>query len=180
MQRPRFNPWVGKVPWRNKWQHTLYSCMEDYMPEESGRQQSIGSQIVGHDWQTNTTTTKGVDSLKQKIKKQRSEVGNELGIFLEKVGKSNKSQRPMLRKGSDKAEPITLFDVYVVVRILKCFPHSAAHNSINQSPQIMKILFLPQWLGSHFLHYNPMLLLLYHEIRINVSGFIPCHFPKYG
>lgn len=103
-----------------------------------------------------------------------------LAFFLEKVGKSNKSQRPMLRKGPDKAEPITLFDVSVVVRILKCFPYNAAHNSINQSPQIMKILFLPQWLGSHFPNYNPVLLLLYHEIRINVSVFIHCHFPKYS
>ena len=30
-RRPQFNPWVGKVPWRRKWQPTLYSCLENSM-----------------------------------------------------------------------------------------------------------------------------------------------------
>ena len=147
--------------------------------EESGRQQSMGSQRVRHDWQT-PPPPKGLIVWNRKSRSKDLKLGMSLAFFLEKVGKSNKSQRPVLRKGPDKAEPITLFDVSVVVHILKCFPHNAAHNSINQSPQIMKILFLPQWLGSHFPNYNPVLLLLYHEIRINVSVFIPCHFPKYS
>ena len=30
-REPRFSPWVGKVPWRRKWQPTLYSCLENPM-----------------------------------------------------------------------------------------------------------------------------------------------------
>ena len=26
---PRFDTWVGKIPWRNKWQSTPYSCLEN-------------------------------------------------------------------------------------------------------------------------------------------------------
>ena len=26
-RRRRFNPWVGKIPWRRKWQTTQYSCL---------------------------------------------------------------------------------------------------------------------------------------------------------
>ena len=48
--RPRFNPWVRKIPWRRKW-HGRIPCME-----ESGGLQSMGSKRVGHDWETNTFT----------------------------------------------------------------------------------------------------------------------------
>ena len=36
-RRLRFDPWVGKVPWRKVWQ------------EKPGGLQSLGSQRVGHD-----------------------------------------------------------------------------------------------------------------------------------
>ena len=41
-----FDPWVGKIPWRRKWQPTPV-----FFPwsEEPGRLQSMGSQRVGHD-----------------------------------------------------------------------------------------------------------------------------------
>ena len=26
-RRPGFNPWVGKIPWRRKWQHTPGNCL---------------------------------------------------------------------------------------------------------------------------------------------------------
>ena len=29
--RPRFNPWVGKIPWRRKWQPTPGLCLENPM-----------------------------------------------------------------------------------------------------------------------------------------------------
>ena len=32
-----FNPWVGKVPWRRKWQHTRYSCLENPMERGAWR-----------------------------------------------------------------------------------------------------------------------------------------------
>ena len=30
-RRPRFNPWVRKIPWRWAWQPLQYSCMENSM-----------------------------------------------------------------------------------------------------------------------------------------------------
>ena len=30
-RRPRFNPWVGKIPWSTKWQPLQYSCLENPM-----------------------------------------------------------------------------------------------------------------------------------------------------
>ena len=39
-RRPRFDPWVGKIPWRREWQPTPV-----FLPEESHR-----SQRVGHNW----------------------------------------------------------------------------------------------------------------------------------
>ena len=28
-RRLRFSPWVGKIPWRRKWQVIQYSCLEN-------------------------------------------------------------------------------------------------------------------------------------------------------
>ena len=28
--RPRFDPWVGKIPWKRKWQPTQYSTLENF------------------------------------------------------------------------------------------------------------------------------------------------------
>ena len=36
MQRPRFDPWVGKIPWRRKWQSTPV-----FLPEGSHGQRSL-------------------------------------------------------------------------------------------------------------------------------------------
>ena len=40
-------PGLGKIPWRRKWQHTQYSCVEIPWTEEPGRLQSRG-------WQSRT------------------------------------------------------------------------------------------------------------------------------
>ena len=45
-------PWVGKIPWRRKWQPTPVSCLGIPWREEPGRLHSTGSQRVGHDWAT--------------------------------------------------------------------------------------------------------------------------------
>ena len=49
-KRCRFNLWVGKIPWRRKWQ-THFSILVWRIPwtEEPGKLQSIGSQGVRHD-----------------------------------------------------------------------------------------------------------------------------------
>ena len=45
-QRCEFNPWVGKIPWRRKWQPTPV-----FWPGEfHGGLQSIGSKRAGHSW----------------------------------------------------------------------------------------------------------------------------------
>ena len=52
-RRPRFNPWVGKNPWKREWQPSPI-----FLPEEIHGQrslQSMGSQRVEHDQVTNTT-----------------------------------------------------------------------------------------------------------------------------
>ena len=48
-RRPVFNPWVGKVPWKRKWQPTPVFFLENSMREKPSRLQSMGWQIVGHD-----------------------------------------------------------------------------------------------------------------------------------
>ena len=50
--RPRFNPWVGKIPWRRQWQPTPV-----LLPGEShGGRSLVGyspwGRRVGHDWAT--------------------------------------------------------------------------------------------------------------------------------
>ena len=41
--RHRFNPWVGKIPWRREWQPTpLFLPGESPWTEQPGRLQSIG------------------------------------------------------------------------------------------------------------------------------------------
>ena len=33
--RPKFSPWVGKIPWRRKWQPTPIFCLENPMDGEA-------------------------------------------------------------------------------------------------------------------------------------------------
>ena len=52
-KRHRFDSWVGKIPWRRKWQPTSV-LLPGKIPwtEGPGGPQSMGSQRVGHDWAT--------------------------------------------------------------------------------------------------------------------------------
>ena len=50
---PAMQIWVGKNPWRRKWQPIQFSCWRISWTEEPGRLQSMGSQRVGHNWMTN-------------------------------------------------------------------------------------------------------------------------------
>ena len=53
MWETRFNPWVGKIPWRQKWQPTpVFLAWKIPWMEKPGRLQSMGSQKVGNDWVT--------------------------------------------------------------------------------------------------------------------------------
>ena len=54
-RRPRFNPWVGKIPWRRKWPPTPV-----FLPGESQGQRSL----AGHDWD-NTFNTLWYDQTRQ-------------------------------------------------------------------------------------------------------------------
>ena len=56
--KPRFNPWVGKIPWRREW-----PPIPVFLPWVFHGQWSLvgwspwGLQRVGHDWVTNTFTS---------------------------------------------------------------------------------------------------------------------------
>ena len=55
-RRPRFNPWVRKIPWRREWQPTPV-----FLPGESHGQRSLVGDSpwgcrVGHDWETKHST----------------------------------------------------------------------------------------------------------------------------
>ena len=47
-RRPRFNPSIGKIPWKGNGNPLQYSCLENPM--------DMGLQRVGDDWMTNTHT----------------------------------------------------------------------------------------------------------------------------
>ena len=49
-ERCRFDPWVGKIPWRRAWQSTPVFLPRESHGQRSGRLWSIGSQRVRHDW----------------------------------------------------------------------------------------------------------------------------------
>ena len=53
-RRRRFDPWVGKIPWRREWQPTRDADWEIPWTEEPGRLQCTGSQGVGQNRVTNT------------------------------------------------------------------------------------------------------------------------------
>ena len=36
-RRPKFNPWVGKIPWKREWQPSPYSCLENSMDRGAWR-----------------------------------------------------------------------------------------------------------------------------------------------
>ena len=49
-ERPRFDPWVWKIPWRRNWQPTPVLLPGE--PHGRRRLQSTGLQRVGHNWAT--------------------------------------------------------------------------------------------------------------------------------
>ena len=52
---PGFDPWVGKIPWRGKWQPTpVFLPGEFHGLRRAGGLKSMGSQRVRHNWVTNT------------------------------------------------------------------------------------------------------------------------------
>ena len=53
-RRWRFDPWVGKIPWREEEvaTHSIILVWKNPWVEERGWLQFIGSQGVGHDWVT--------------------------------------------------------------------------------------------------------------------------------
>ena len=51
-KRCKFNPWVGKISWRRKWQSTQYSCLGTPMGRGAWQTAVHGVARVGHDWAT--------------------------------------------------------------------------------------------------------------------------------
>ena len=50
--RPGFDSWVGKIPWRRKWQSTPVSCLENPMDRGSWWASVHGVTRVGHNLAT--------------------------------------------------------------------------------------------------------------------------------
>ena len=42
VKKHRFDPWVGKIPWRREWPPTQYSCLENSMDRETWWLQRMG------------------------------------------------------------------------------------------------------------------------------------------
>ena len=64
-RRPRFNPWVRKIPWRRKRQPIpVFLPRKIPQTEEPGRLQSMGLQRVRHDWVTKHTHIKNKQLIK--------------------------------------------------------------------------------------------------------------------
>ena len=53
MQETRFDPWVGKMPWRREWQYTLGFLPGEFHGQRSLIGYSPWNHKVGHDWATN-------------------------------------------------------------------------------------------------------------------------------
>ena len=53
-RRPRFDPWVGKIPWRREWQPTAVFLSGEFHGQRSLVSYSPWGRRVGHDWPTNT------------------------------------------------------------------------------------------------------------------------------
>ena len=50
---PRFDPWIGKIPWRKEWQPTPVFLPGELLGQRRlAGLQSIWSQRVEHDWAT--------------------------------------------------------------------------------------------------------------------------------
>ena len=59
-ERPGFDPWIGKIPWRRAWQPSpVFLLGESPRTEEPGCLQSMGLQRVGQDWATKHSTGMG-------------------------------------------------------------------------------------------------------------------------
>ena len=53
---PRFNPWVGKIPWCRNGNPFQYSCPKNPMDREACWAMIYGVQRVGHDWASEHTS----------------------------------------------------------------------------------------------------------------------------
>ena len=52
-----FDPWVGKIPWKGRWQSTPQFSPGESWTEEPGGLQSMGPQRVEHDLVTDAAGT---------------------------------------------------------------------------------------------------------------------------
>ena len=78
-RRCGFDPWVGKSPWRRKWQ-PIPVFLPGKIPwtEEPGRLQSMGLQRVGHDWANERTRMRAPYSTENCIQyPMRNRIGKE-------------------------------------------------------------------------------------------------------
>ena len=92
-RRPRFEPWVRKMPWRREWLPSpAFLPGNSPWTEEPGGLQSMGFQRVRHDWMTNTFTFHHYFQMKKILKLIGKKEQNSplLQVLLESVCCSNK------------------------------------------------------------------------------------------
>ena len=84
-ERRRFDPWVGKIPWRRKWQPTPVSLPGRSHRWGAWRLQSMELQRFGHNWactQPKKTTFSKPSSQLGAVKKLNAGPGDVTGRFL--------------------------------------------------------------------------------------------------
>ena len=81
-RRPRFDPWVGKIPWRRKWQ----PCLQ-FLPGNSHRQRSLAGYSPWSLKESETTehvemkaTNVNTNALKKQFKIRRCKFQRTIGI----------------------------------------------------------------------------------------------------
>ena len=79
-RRRGFNPWVGKMPWRRKWQPTLVFLHRGWT-EESGGLRFTGSQRVRHDGAYGTSTQRAGERLELGADRGGEALGNARSFF---------------------------------------------------------------------------------------------------
>ena len=60
-KRHGFDPWVGKIPWRRKWQPTPVFLQKKSRDKGAWQATVHGSQRVGHDWASEPQALRGID-----------------------------------------------------------------------------------------------------------------------
>ena len=80
-KRCGFDPWVGRIPWRRKWQPTLVFLPGESHGQEPGGLWSTGSQRIRHTHKKESDTTERLSMNSQEKGGRRQGEGEELKMW---------------------------------------------------------------------------------------------------